>query len=373
MATHAFLFQTSTSIFAGAGAIDHLSCEAAALGKRALLVTGRKSLEASGVLGRARAALVSAGLDIVRFNDFDGEPDIADVDHARGIMRESERDLVIAIGGGSAIDLGKAAAALLGEDQRTRAFHEGRTIESVGVPVIACPTTSGTGAEVTRNAVLTDRENHLKKSIRGDGLLPRVAIVDSDLTLSAPPSVTAACGMDAFTQAVESFLSIKAFPLTDTLSGRAAALIATHLADAVRDGQDRRAREALSWGSLLAGMALANARLGAVHGMAHPLGVMYHIPHGVVCAALLPHVLEINRQAHEKFNMLAALLDGDPVEVTRRLLADVGLADSLASHSLRRQDFDRIVRDSLPSGSLAANPVPFDAQKIKRVLEAVSK
>jgi len=370
--TRSFLFQTPTRVFAGAGAIDRLAPEARALGARALLVTGRRSLEAAGALDRIRTSLTSAGLDVVRFSDFDGEPDIADVDRARSTMRQNALDMVIAIGGGSAIDLGKAAGGLAGENERTRVFHQGRAIERTGVPVIACPTTSGTGAEVTRNAVLTDSDNDLKKSIRGDGLLPRVAIVDSDLTLSLPPSVTAACGMDAFTQAVESFLSIKSFPLTDALSGRAAVLIAAHLPDALRHGQDRRAREALSWGSLLAGMALANARLGAVHGMAHPLGAIYHIPHGLVCAALLPHVLEINREAHEKFNALAALLGGDPVEVTRRLLADVGLADNLASHSLRRQDFSRIVRDSLPSGSLAANPVPFDAQKIERVLAAVS-
>ena len=372
MTTRSFLFQTPTKIFAGAGAIDHLAPEARALGRRALLVTGRKSLEATGALDGIRASLLSADLDVVRFNDFDGEPDIADVDRARSTMRQNNLDMVIAIGGGSAVDLGKAAGGLAGENGPTRMFQQGRAIERVGAPVIACPTTSGTGAEVTRNAVLTDSDNDLKKSIRGDGLLPRVAIVDSDLTLSVPPSVTAACGMDAFAQAVESFLSIKSFPLTNALSGRAAVLIATHLPRAVRDGKDRRAREALSWGSLLAGMALANARLGAVHGMAHPIGAICHIPHGVVCAALLPHVLEINREAYEKFNALAVLLGNDPVQVTRRLLADVGLTDNLASHSLRWQDFSRIVRDSLLSGSLAANPVPFDGQKIERVLAAIS-
>jgi alcohol dehydrogenase class IV len=273
MSTPAFLFQAPGKIFAGAGTIDRLSSEAAALGSRALLVTGRKSLEATGALNRIRAELTSAGLHIVRFNDLRGEPDIADVDRARAIIRESMLDVVIAVGGGSIIDLVKAAGALAGENKPTRAFHEGRVIENRGAPIIACPTTSGTGAEVTPNAVLTDRENDLKKSIRGDGLFPRVAIVDSDLTLSSPPSITAACGMDAFTQAVESFLSVKSFPLTDALSGRAAVLIATHLADAGRNGQDRRAREALAWGSLLAGLAFASARLGAVHGMAHPRSI----------------------------------------------------------------------------------------------------
>ncbi|MFH0963071.1 MAG: iron-containing alcohol dehydrogenase [Planctomycetota bacterium] len=367
-----FLFRTSERILAGRGAIRELGREAARLGSRALLVTGRRSLAAGGKLDSILVGLNEAGVETSVFREISGEPDVVDVDRAREAAKRIRAEVILAAGGGSVMDLGKATGALAGEEEPTRVFHAGKTTERTGLPVIACPTTSGSGAEVTPNAVLGDKETRMKKSLRVEGLLPRVAIVDPELAASGPREVTASAGMDAFTQAVESFLSIKGSPMTRALSREAAKLIAGNLARVVEDGSDLEAREAMSWGSLLAGIALANARLGAVHGIAHPLGALYGLPHGVVCAALLPHVLEINRAARDPYRELARALGEDPAELARKLLEKVGLAADLKGLGVKREDWGRIVEESLPSGSLAANPVPFDAAKVMQVLDAVS-
>ena len=355
----------------GPGTIDALGEEAAGLGSRALLVTGRRALRAAGITGWLTALLETAGVAVEPFEQAPPEPDVGTVDAARRTLRERACDLVVEAGGGSAIDVGKAAAALAFEDALTAEFHAGRAIGQPGLPHIAVATTAGTGAEVTCNSVLTDPAGRLKKSIRGDGLMPTVSITDPDLTLSCPPEVTAGAGMDALVQAVESFLSVHAIPTTEALSLGAVRLIVEHLPAAYEDGRDRRARAAVSEGSYMAGLALGSARLGAVHGLAHPLGLYSGLPHGVVCAALMPAVLRLNAPAAAgKWPALQWAMRADPHQVVSGLLDRLALPRTLGDYP--DQAWESAIMDyALTSGSSRANPEPVDEDYVRGVLEEV--
>jgi alcohol dehydrogenase class IV len=352
----------------GPGCVEQLGPEAACLGQRALLVTGRSALRKAGSTDRLIGLLDEAGLEVETFEEVPPEPDVGTVDAARRVARERGCDLVVEAGGGSALDVGKAAAALAFEEGPTAEFHSGRPIKRPGLPHVAIATTAGTGAEVTRNSVLTDPAGRLKKSIRGDGLMPTVSITDAELTLSCPPGVTAAAGVDALVQAIESFFSTYAIPTTEALSLAAAGLIAAHLVRAYEDGADREARAAVCEGSYMAGLALGSARLGAVHGLAHPLGLCYGMAHGVVCGVLTPPVLRRSAPAApRKYEALRDALGGDPAGLVSELLARLDLPRRFEGYP--DADWERRVLDyALSSGSSAANPVAVDEHYVRAVL-----
>jgi alcohol dehydrogenase class IV len=356
--------------YVGCGAIEKLGPEAAQLGSRALLVTGRKALEEAGITDRLTDILRDRGVDTVLFDDVPPEPDLQTVDKARGRIAEEECDLVVEAGGGSALDAGKAAAALAHETEPTEAYHQGHEISTDGLPHIAVATTSGTGAEVTRNSVLIDVERNLKKSIRGDGFLPDVSVTDAELTVSCPPPVTAGSGMDALVQAIESYLSRYSIPTTEALSLHAVKLIWANLPVAFGDGENLKARAALAEGSYMAGLALGSARLGAVHGMAHPVGLVYEMPHGAVCAALMPPVLRQNVSAvPTKYERLSELLKADPAEAMEGLLERLNLPHELGPYP--DAEGEKLILDyALNSGSSAANPSEVDAAFVKSILRA---
>lgn len=357
--------------FVGAGAVEELGTEASRLGSHALLVTGRNALREAGITDRLMDVLQKAGVGVALFDEAPPEPDLETVDAARRRVREEKCNLVVEAGGGSAIDVGKAAAALAHEDAPTEEFHQGRDAPTAGLPHIAVATTSGTGSEATRNSVLIDHERRLKKSIRSEAILPRVAIVDPELTLPCPPAVTAASGMDALVQAIESYFSVYAIPTTEALSLKAVELIVPALPAAFRDGGDLGARAAMSEGSFLAGLALGSARLGAVHGLAHPLGVTYGLRHGVVCGALMPPVLERNAPAaRQKYDTLAEIAGQDPVRMLSAMLTELGLPQTLGAYP--NVDDERIVLEcATTSGSSAANPVPVDEGYVLSILRSV--
>ncbi|MDP6439213.1 MAG: iron-containing alcohol dehydrogenase, partial [Candidatus Brocadiia bacterium] len=202
----------------GPGTVRRLGEEVARLGERALLVTGRRALRESGTLDRVLALMGDAGISVEVFDEVPPEPDLATVDRARERLRGADCDVVIGLGGGSALDAGKAAAALADADEPTAVYHAGADVPARGLPHIAVPTTAGTGSEATSNSVLIDPDGMVKKSLRGPTLLPDVCIVDAELTLSCPPSVTAASGMDALVQAIESYVSVHAVATTEALS-----------------------------------------------------------------------------------------------------------------------------------------------------------
>ncbi len=366
-------FSTAGKIISGRGALDALTPTVAELGRTALLITGRRAMRQSGLTDRAVRALEAAGCGVALYERVPPEPTLACVDAARRVCRQGEADVVVGMGGGSAIDVAKAVGGLAHAEADTAAFYAGEALPDRALPIVAIPTTAGTGAEVTRNSVLADPDGPTKQSIRGDGLMPAVAIVDPDLTVSMPPDVTARSGMDALTQAIESYWSIHAMPTTEALALHAIELISGHLVTAYQTGSDLPAREAVMYGSLMAGMAFANSRLGAVHGLAHPLGIRYHVAHGEVCAILLPHVMRLNRQAApDKYDRISHVVGGDAADVAAGLLIKLGLPTTLAHVGLLRADFEAIVAESMPSGSLKANPKPVTEADLMTILDALS-
>jgi len=330
-------------------------------GDCALLVTGRTFARRMGLTDRIERMLAKAGVNSIVFDQTPPQPTTQQVDQARRLYRQHGCRMVVAVGGGSALDLGKAVAALADQDAPTSDYHSGdRSVPSKAAgPCIAIPTTSGTGAEVTPLSVLTDPDKMLKKSFRGEAMLPAAAVVDPELTVTCPPELTAVAGMDALTQAIESFWSIHATAVTDALAKQAIRLLDRHLLRAYRDGQDLEAREAVSYGSLLAGMALANARLGVVHGLAHPLGVHFGIPHGLICGLLLPLVMRFNKpHLGEKYAAVCNIFMDEAADHVEELLVKLDLANQLDNYALDRRLFPRIAREAMPSGSTKANPRP---------------
>ena len=388
-------FRTIAKILTGAGSIRQLGGVVAALGKRALIVTGSGSVSRSGALAKARESLSEAGIDFEEHPGVLPEPDLATVELVRGRIHEGF-DVVVSIGGGSVIDAAKAAAGLAREDGSVREYQAGRAVETRGVAHIAVPTTAGTGAEVTPNAVITDPDGPLKSSIRGETLYPAAAVVDPELLLTLPKRLTAESGMDALVQAIESYVSIHATPLTDALSLHAITLLARGLVSAYEDGADLDARSDCASGSLAAGVALANARLGVVHGIAHPLGARLGVAHGQVCATLLPASIRLNvHAAPEKYDEVSRrLLAGfstagsrgvtapglTPDEVERKApRADVLIDDLLVRLDMPKtipgltpDAFPVIVKESMPSGSLKANPLTIEEKHVEELLREVT-
>jgi alcohol dehydrogenase class IV len=300
--------------------------------------------------------------------------------------------VVVALGGGSAVDAGKAVSGLLANGGAALDYLEvvgrGQKLARPAVPFIAVPTTAGTGAEVTRNAVLAVPEHRVKASLRSPYLLPRVALVDPQLTHSLPPAITASTGLDALTQLLEAYVSRRANPLTDALARAGLPRVVPALRRAYHDGSDAAARTEMSLASLLSGLALANAGLGAVHGFAAPLSGAFLVPHGVACAALLPYVVECNvraLQAREPDNpalakhveALACLLgqrlgsDAETLAAGVTLLYDLCAelaVPSLARFSITAQDVPALVSEAERASSMKANPITLTTEELAETL-----
>ena len=284
------LFGTPRIVF-GRGTVSRLPDVVRPLGKKALVVFNGSTQP------RVVGLLVSAGIGCVSKRQR-GEPKVDDVADGVELARSENCDVLVGLGGGSAVDTAKAVAGVLSNGGEVLDYMEvigrGRPLAGPAVPWVAVPTTAGTGAEVTRNAVLGDPARRFKASLRSELLLPRVALVDPELGVDGPPAVTAASWMDALCQLVESFTSLNANPVTDALAAKGIELAASSLRRAYADGADLAAREDMALAALMSGITLTNAGLGAVHGFAAPLGAAFPVPHGVVCAALLPHVMAAN-------------------------------------------------------------------------------
>jgi alcohol dehydrogenase class IV len=290
-----FEFATATRILFGEARLRDAASITKNVGSRALVVEGR-SRRAEPLV-----RLLEAGGVGVTTLSVAGEPTTALVERGTDQARRERCDVIVALGGGSVIDAGKAIAALVTNVEPLRDYLEvvgnGRPLSNRPVPFIAIPTTAGTGAEVTRNAVLMVEDERVKVSLRSPLMLPAVAIIDPELTYSLPPDVTASTGMDALTQCIEPFVSPQANPITDAVAREGMRRAAGALQRAFHDGRDADARRDMCIASLCGGLALANAKLGAVHGFAAPLGGLFPIPHGVACARLVPPVVGVNVRA----------------------------------------------------------------------------
>ena len=318
-----------------------------------------------------------------------GEPDTKSIQLEAGRVRDLGCDLVVAVGGGSVMDAGKALAALLTNTRDVYSYLEvvgdGMPLDHPPVPLIAVPTTSGTGAEVTANAVLLSPEHGVKVSLRSTEMIPDIALVDPLLAVSMPPSVTASTGMDALTQLLEAFVSIAANPLTDSLCREGMSRAARSLARAYADGSDVLAREDMAMASLFSGMALANAKLGAVHGFAAPLGGAFHAPHGAVCAALLPHVMDVNLQALRErmpqspalqaYKEAAVIFTGEPGSEAedgagwvRALCLELNIP-RLAALGVTEDDFSDLAGKAAKASSMKGNPIELTTAELVEILE----
>ncbi len=378
-----FEFATANRILFAAGALAQVAPLAAEMGHHALVVTGSSAGRAASLVER----LHGAGVETTLFG-VSGEPTVQVVEAGVAHARAAHCDLVIGMGGGSALDTGKAIAAMLTNPGTLLDYLEvigrGQALRMAPAPYIAIPTTAGTGSEVTRNAVLASPERNVKVSLRSSLMLPRLAVVDPELTLSAPPAVTASTGLDALTQLVEPYVCNRPTPITDALCLDGMARIARSLRRAYADGIDMAAREDLALASLYGGMALANAKLGAVHGLAGPLGGMFPAPHGAICARLLPIVTDTNVQALaardpespviERYRQVARVLTGDPAAT---IAAGVSWLDALSrdlaipplSHyGFTPSDIDRVVPQALKASSMKGNPIPLTDREIADIL-----
>ena len=380
-----FEFATATRVVFGAGKLCEIRAIAPTLGKRALVVIG-KSARAVQLVEPMLSALPDSGVEYATFS-VSGEPTIDVVRTGTQRARDERCDFVIGFGGGSVMDTGKAIAILLTNDGDLLDYIEvigkGKPFTKPAVPYIAIPTTAGTGSEVTRNAVLGSPEHRVKVSLRSPFMLPRVALVDAELTYDLPPTITATSGLDALTQLIEPFMSVKANPLTDGICREGMTRVARSLRRAYERGSNATAREDMCVAATLSGMALANAGLGAVHGLAGPLGGMYDAPHGALCAALLPHVARVNEHvlrrevsgnmdAHREAYLSHALeKDAEVRQIVGDLdeLIEALQIPSLRHYGVRREDFPVIVEKAKASNSMKGNPVVLNDEDLGEILE----
>jgi alcohol dehydrogenase class IV len=303
-----------------------------------------------------------------------GEPTVADVDEWFAVARGANCDFVIGQGGGSAIDAAKAVAGLIANGGAATDYMEvigaGKKITKPAVPWIAIPTTAGTGAEVTRNAVIGAPERKFKASIRSELLMARVALIDPELGVDVPPDVTARSGADALCQCIEAYVSSGASPLTDAIALHGIELAGRYLKRAYDDGHDLEAREGMALAALIGGIALSNAGLGAVHGFAAPLGANLPIPHGTICGVLLPHVIRANRRHGVlKYADVDKALGGDAAEVCARLVRQLNLP-SLGTLELKNSGVAALVALAKRASSMRYNPVVLDDNELADVLQA---
>jgi alcohol dehydrogenase class IV len=379
-----FEFATAGRILFGNGRAREAGGLAAELGARAFVVTGGSARHAGPLL----ASLAEQGISYVIFR-VSSEPTTHLVREGVSEAREAGCDCVIGLGGGSSIDAAKAIAALLvnGGDplDYLEVIGRGMPLARPSAAWMAMPTTAGTGAEVTRNAVLASPEHGVKVSLRSPMMLPRVALIDPALTYSMPSGTTASTGLDALTQLIEPYVSNRANPMTDGLCREGMARAARSLRRACDKGDDVAAREDMALASLFGGLALGNAGLGAAHGFAAPVGGAFDAPHGALCAAFLPHVMCVNlhalleRQPDSpslgRYREIAQILTGhgdaeaaDGVRWVEELCADLGVP-TLATYGIGPGDFPVLVQKAAAASSMKANPITLTPEELVEILE----
>ncbi len=379
-----FDFSTSGRIIFGRDSLAKLSGLLESLGKNALIVKGKEYPDPKALYKLLAGADKTRTIFIVA-----EEPNAETIQEAVRVGRKNKCDFVIGFGGGAPVDAGKAVSALLNNSGELMDYLEvvgkGQPLEQRGVPYIAIPTTAGTGSEVTRNAVIAIPEKKIKVSMRDAYLLPTVSIVDPELTCSVPPAVTASTGMDAFTQVIEPYVTKISNPMVDMFCREAIPMAAKNLLEVYKNGADLVAREKMSFVSLLGGLSLANAKLGAVHGFAGPIGGMFKAPHGMICAALLPAVLKVNadlisrsaadHQKLSRFREIARWMTGsEKASIQDGIAWIANLADAmhipgLADFGISKENFPSIIAKAKQSSSMKGNPVTLSEDQMGIILE----
>lgn len=387
-----FNFASIPHIFFGSGAIEQLVDIITEFGKNVLFVIGKNSLKNSGKKDEIQR---KSELNSIRcsFISISGEPSPDVIDNITHKYRDEKLDLIVGIGGGSVIDAGKAISAMIPKDDSIKHYLEGvgtKKHDGKKIPYIAIPTTSGTGSEATKNAVISEiGSNGFKKSLRHDNLIPNYAIIDPELLISCPPSITAACGMDAFTQLLEAYTSTKANPMTDSLAYSGMKYIRDAIMPAYTNPHNIAFRLAMAYGALMSGICLANAGLGIIHGLASSIGGFFKIPHGVICGTLLAESTKMNitklkqigasgKIGLQKYAEIGALLTKDKyfdqiqidfycsflIETLEQWIDDLNIA-LLGNYNIHSSDIDKIVNNT----GLKNNPAPLNKGDIRKILQ----
>jgi alcohol dehydrogenase class IV len=377
-----FEFVTANKIVFGTGKINSLAEQLKGQAKRLLLVRGRSS----SAIPLVRKILSAQDIPCIEY-EVHGEPTVDVV--REGVRLAAGCDTVIGLGGGSVLDVGKAVSALATNPGDVLDYLEvigrGQTLAVRPLPYIAIPTTAGTGTEVTRNAVIESPAHGVKVSLRSPMMLPSLALVDPELTYNLPSNITACSGLDALTQLIEPFVSVKANPMADAICREGIRNAVGSLRRAYQDGTDKEARERMSLASLFGGLAMANAALGTVHGFAGPLGGMLHAPHGAICARLLPLVMEANFKALEsrqvghpaisRYEEIAQIVTGDKNASAQdgmvwvaELARDLNIPP-LSAHGMTEAKIPEAVEKAMKASSTKGNPIVLTETELSEILE----
>ena len=357
--------------------------EAQQLGATRVLIVTDKGVRSAGLVEGVAASLGKVGLDYEIFDEVESNPTTVTVERALARLRAMDADGVVAVGGGSPMDTGKAGAFLATNGGKVADYTGADKVKFGPLPCIAIPTTAGTSSEVTNWVVFTDPETHLKFAVGSPNAAARRALIDPELTLTMPPALTAATGMDALTHALESYTTKGAYDLTEVLALEAIRLIGRWLPVAVKDGQDRQARERMMMACLLAGIAFNQSRLTIVHAMSHPVSGWCGTPHGVANAILLPHVMAFNVDyAQERFAYIAEALGVDTegmstaeaarasVDRVRRMNEELGIPLNLGAVGVRAEFIPHMTTDAMKSGNIPLNPRPTTREDVVAIYEA---
>nr|WP_318539134.1 iron-containing alcohol dehydrogenase [Terribacillus saccharophilus] len=361
-------FQTANTLITGSGSIATIGVQARKFDAKHVVIVTDSIIKQTGLLDNITTPLSDENISYSVIDKVIPEPPFENLEEMISELESDNPDLLIGVGGGSALDITKLLSVMLTNKEDVRNFIGTDMIKNRGIPFILVPTTAGTGSEVTANAIFTDIRDNVKKGIVSPYLLPNAAIIDATLTLSVPAKVTAATGMDALVHAVESYTAIKAGELTDGIALQAIKLISRSLRTAVYDGSNLRAREDMAMGSLLAGISLGNAGVGAVHALAYPLGGKFKVPHGVANSLLLPYVMKYNVISNLTKFKEVALAMGENVEhlslrdaaeqavhALAKLSEDVGIPASLKEVGVEESDLTNLAEEASKIDRLLSN------------------
>jgi alcohol dehydrogenase class IV len=372
-------------IITGENSIDLISNEIRSLKKENPLIVTDYGIAKACILNRLLSIFDDVKIKYEVFSEVESDPEIEIMERGKKAFCEGNHDIVIALGGGSSIDTAKVISVLSTNEGSVKDYTViGAVFKNDPVPIIAIPTTAGTGSEVTSVAVVTDKDNKIKLGMKNTQLLPAIAILDPTLLGSLPPKMIAYTGVDAFSHAVESFISIRSSLMTQQLSLAAAKLIYHSLIPFKENPKDIELASKMLCGSCLAGMAFTNGGLGAVHALAHSIGSHYHLPHGLICALFLSRVLGENRDAVlDKYEILFETLGYDKKGLSKENCADkliesvdefikkLEIPTHLKSMGIKHEVLPEMVRDTLQAPLMLSNPKKFDRDKIKWLLESV--
>ncbi|MBC2582364.1 iron-containing alcohol dehydrogenase [Clostridium sp. DJ247] len=362
------VFQSPKRIIYGEDTVTQVGKEAVKLGKKAIIVTGRSSSKKTGALDKVLKSLEDNCLEYIVFDKVESDPSVNTVRLGAKAAKEQGADFIVALGGGSALDAAKAISVMV-TNEGDIVDYEKKSPEIDGIPIIAIPTTAGTGSEVSKYSIITDTERKIKMLIFADSLIPHIAILDANLTTMMPPEVTAATGMDALTHAIEAFISKAAQPMADLYAIKAIKLINDNLSKAVLNGEDIEARKNMLLGQMYAGLAFSNSSTALVHAMSRPLGAYYKVPHGLANAILLTEVMRFNRAAcAEKFKIIAEAMGENvqgkstrdasylAVEAMNNLFLELGLPTTLKEVGVDKEGINKLAEDAMQSKTALLNP-----------------